>query len=1443
MRFMIYILGKWKTASEDVSVRRHLAWVLIVCLCVVNLNTFTYAAEDALIRAGLHTASNWKTDETASASDADVAMPEDMLKAGELLDEAERAVTNGYNFDFEKMIRLLDVSAVMDEELILDEDNDDKTVSEQYKEIFNGYEVFALFYDNGKFGRLVSEASENAYGYILIRLNKEDYGSYISRAGRPASPSGDVYGEATASDAGMYREGMETATASNANAESRKRYMLTGREDLIFLYVNGTDMDVTFSLNLTDAVAPEILIPGIGSVAEHLITDTEEDDELWEEELINDLPDQASPSDTSLSRSLRQVSLVGAQNPEEETAEELILEEEADDGTREWNIDDEDIPFEVWQKLVGGEEEDACDDQYDTGSEEEDSEVKRVRPFLLPMAVGSIVPQRRTFLRSVKAAKQDAVVRASVLNVGSLRAFATGYYKQIEKGAEEEYTLHLGVSGKNQALDVLLIIDRSGSMDNAVDGYGSPTRIATLKKVLADNNTGFVDRIMDSTDHNSRFAVVTYGDYGERVLNWSDQAASIKNAVKGITILHDYYGNGTVEGTNYEDGLWVGKEVLGERGNSDRVPVVIFLSDGIPSFYNMDFDGDAFASGDTENESGSIFNPRSQNWNSTGAISNSSIARKGVAGNGQGDAGRTGVQTRVAAKGFYQFAHDEVGANIFSVGFGKNFDKTYLNYVARGENDSLTHPNVIAGNDLANAFSSILDSLVFKNVKIKDTLSDYVDLSDPIHVGTVWKIVDGEKEPLAEGRDYKSLRYNSDTRQVVLEFGEDTVLEEHAVYELEFKIKTNDAAKKHVSQSGHTDVGDPDTDYKDNRTSAGQPGLFSNKEAVASFGRKDEMSITYPKPVVQVPVDPIANRKYIKDNKDGTYKLTLDVTAKVGGIAGSTREYPLDLVFVLDKSTSMSKDIDGKKWPDQADKRVTKVNAAVKELIDTISGELGTGRFQYNAVHFSGTAIPPWTAPDWAPDWTFGKDVDVVYKSRDWAGVYDILVRVKAPDWPLHGNPSDSTMPNFAIEEAVSILNKGSNTNINKEGLKKAVIFLTDGDPSDRRGEISRVADAVKDIDPSTMFYSIAYSKDTSLEYLTALDDALRAKNVSSRIWSAADNTALKVIFEEITAALTSTSAATPGVSNITISDTLSGYADFVSTGQESIEVIVDGEVLTAAQEAEYGITKLIDGKTVKVTFPNEMPQDSVYAISFKVKPSAAAKEYYGKHGAYPDIGESDTDVPGMEETEWTSSGKDGFASNEAADVTYIYNGSTSSESYPVPVLQVRKGRLRIRKLVEGHEGGAEAEDFIIHLEKDGTGFADLVLKGDGRESSAIEVYGDAVFTVTESVPKEYKLSGFMAADVEKPEMADGAFITDGNTARIMVGPGDDIVVTVMNEFAHKPYFHADADVTNRTTGNRDQPFDGGRDAAKKLALSQETAMLMDNGPKEVILEESDRLV
>ena len=751
---------------------------------------------------------------------------------------------------------------------------------------------------------------------------------------------------------------------------------------------------------------------------------------------------------------------------------------------------------------------------------------------------------------------------------------------------------------------------------------------------------------------------------------------------------------------------------------------------------------------------------------------------------------------------------------------------------------------MIAGNDLTNAFDAILDSLMFKNIKIKDTLSAYVDLVDTVNVGTVWKIIDGEKELLVKGRDYKSLHYVRDTRQVVLEFGEDMALDENAVYELEFKIKTNDLAKKQVSQAGYTDVGDPDTDYKDNNTSAGQPGLFSNKEAVVSYGAKDEMSIFYPRPVVQVGIDPIANRKYIRDNKDGTYDLTLDVTAKVGGTSGSIREYPLDLVFVLDKSTSMSKDINGNKWPAEADKRVTKVNVAVKELIDTISGELGDGRFQYNAVHFSGTATPPWTAPDWSPEWTFGKDVDVVYNSRDWLGAYNNRVKVRAPDWPQAGDPRDSTVPNPAIEEAINVLNRGSNVNKNKEDLKKAIIFLTDGDPSDKRGEISRVEEAVRDIDPSTMFYSIAYSRDTSMEYLTALNHALGKKNVSSRIWPATDNTALTTIFEEITAALTSTGAATPGVTNVTISDTLSGYADFVSMDPKSIQVLVDGEVLTAAQEAEYGITKLIDGKTVKVTFPNEMPQGSVYAITFKVKPSAGAKEYYAGHGGmYPDTGDPDTDVPGMEEAEWTSSGKEGFASNEAAEATYIYNGTTSSEPYPVPVLQVRKGRLRIRKSVEGNEAGAETEDFIIHLKKDGGGFADLVLKGDGRESGAIDVYGETVFTITESVPKEYKLSGFTAENVDKPAMADGTFTADGYTAWVTVGPGDDIVVTVLNEFVHKPYFHADAAVTNTTTGNRDQPFDEGRNAAKKLALSQEVVMLMDNGPKEVILEESDRLV
>ena len=214
--------------------RRSLAWLLAVCICLGNVNIAAFAAESVETGGTGATPSNAKKENSATPSNADrsaseIWLPDGMMKGAELLEEAERAVTNDYRFDFNNLMKMIDAGNP-DEEDDEAEDESDTGSAERYKKLFTGYDSFTLFYDNGKFGRLGGD-SEEAYAYILVRVPKETYHAYLT-------------GE----------DSVRTATASEADA-AEGGYKLKGDEDIIFLYVNAGEQDVSFYLNLEDVEA------------------------------------------------------------------------------------------------------------------------------------------------------------------------------------------------------------------------------------------------------------------------------------------------------------------------------------------------------------------------------------------------------------------------------------------------------------------------------------------------------------------------------------------------------------------------------------------------------------------------------------------------------------------------------------------------------------------------------------------------------------------------------------------------------------------------------------------------------------------------------------------------------------------------------------------------------------------------------------------------------------------------------------------------------------------------------------------------------------------------------------------------------------------------------------------------------------------------------------
>lgn len=128
-----------------------------------------------------------------------------------------------------------------------------------------------------------------------------------------------------------------------------------------------------------------------------------------------------------------------------------------------------------------------------------------------------------------------------------------------------------GISTCLDPVDVVLAIDRSGSMD---DDNDNPPQPLTLVKRAA---SGFVDRMQPK----DQVGVVSFATSASETPDseLSNNFSETKNSIGGLQIKTD-----GIQHTNIADGiLFAQKELLSERQNIDAKKVLILLTDGIAS--------------------------------------------------------------------------------------------------------------------------------------------------------------------------------------------------------------------------------------------------------------------------------------------------------------------------------------------------------------------------------------------------------------------------------------------------------------------------------------------------------------------------------------------------------------------------------------------------------------------------------------------------------------------------------------------------------------------------------------------------------------------------------------------------------------------------------------------------------------------------------------------
>lgn len=444
---------------------------------------------------------------------------------------------------------------------------------------------------------------------------------------------------------------------------------------------------------------------------------------------------------------------------------------------------------------------------------------------------------------------------------------------KTEGGDGDQYTLYLTASGDSTSstvtavtpADIVLVMDKSGSMKGELDNNAKEAANALAGKLLTTENSKL------SEDQQVRMAVVTFSTKAAIKQNFTTDVLKINSAVEG-----DPEG-----GTNWEAAL---EKANGLQSRTGVKKHIIFLSDGDPTYRISDYpigcDGlwnpcnpdDNWKTPKGVHGAGTEGSDKRHGYNYAAALAE---ARK------RGDAALYVVKTSTEAKKMADFA-EQAGAVD-----GKEFDGTNPKNLTKAFDQ---------------IYSTITSSAKIKIFSITDTLSqwvdpvDFPDVTDGTDITQYVTVTNGDiTEPASR---YKAT-YNFDTRTVTVTFNDPNgiVAEKTDVIYVSFKVKPSDAAyADYAENKRYPDTGDADT----GDASAEQQGYHSNAAAklnycvltkindVESCGEPTEAE--YPHPVVQVKLGKI---KITKQWSDGNGKhdkdsVTVQLQRKAIGAADST---------------------------------------------------------------------------------------------------------------------------------------------------------------------------------------------------------------------------------------------------------------------------------------------------------------------------------------------------------------------------------------------------------------------------------------------------------------------------------------------------------------------------------------------------------------------------
>ena len=446
--------------------------------------------------------------------------------------------------------------------------------------------------------------------------------------------------------------------------------------------------------------------------------------------------------------------------------------------------------------------------------------------------------------------------------------------KYIAKNKDGTYNLTLNVSGAvgsesyANKLDVLFVMDTSNSMKRGMnsswdqDNYttNSSSRFYNQQKAVEDA----VAKLKSKKNVDAQFAVVAFDTQAGIETTWT------KDSIKYPTGVGKYPGDDydkQAGGTNYEAGLIKAKQLL-DSGRTDATKIVVFLSDGDPTFYYK------------KDERGNI------------------IGIGGGKGNSYSDTAMNNAKIQLRTMRMNYF---------YTVGVGPEDSYKHLSsLISSAPSGTVTGSyNGTDSSNLKNAFDSIIrdaTELLCTDVTVTDTLTDEVELvnqdlqvvvkDETGKVITKLKDASGNEVAVSKIITVSTAKDSNGKTQIIMRFEPSYKLESGYTYYVTAKIQPTTKAYLKYQNESYTDTGDENTDEylgtdkkpgkdtKNDGTSSKQKGFYSNVSANVTYKYNNETyTKPYAKPVIQVDASTVSHT-VVKQWETDSDKVAVDVELK-----------------------------------------------------------------------------------------------------------------------------------------------------------------------------------------------------------------------------------------------------------------------------------------------------------------------------------------------------------------------------------------------------------------------------------------------------------------------------------------------------------------------------------------------------------------------------------